>query len=189
MRGAPCHRTRGQTGPPRHRADRQHLTPQSLGVPPQGSQPSYPSKYCHACGSAIDARAEICPACGVRQPGSANPPGKSRAIAAALALLLGSFGIHKFYLGQVAWGILYLVFFWTYIPGLIGWFEALYFLTRSNEDWARAHGGPVQAPNAVGIGCLWILALWPLLAIIAIASLIFLGGQVSSILSEIATEI
>ena len=103
--------------------------------------------------------------------------------------MLGNFGIHKFYLGQIAWGVAYLIFFWTYIPGIIAWFEALYFLTRSNQDWARDHGGPVQSPNAVGMGCLWILALLPLLAIGAIFILIFLGSQVSSILTEIGTEI
>ena len=106
-----------------------------------------------------------------------------------LALLLGNFGVHRFYLGQVAWGVAYLVFFWTGIPGIIAWVEALYFLTRSNEDWAATHGGPVTTPNGCALGCLWIIALLPLLAIGLTFSLIFLGGQIELILSEIATEI
>lgn len=159
----------------------------------QPGQTGYPSKYCHVCGAVIDARAEICPRCGVRQLGHPGGAAKSRAVAAALALLLGSFGVHRFYLGQVAWGVLYLIFFWTGIPGLIAWIEAIYFLTRSNEDWAREHGGPVQAPNSVAIGCLWLLALWPLVAVVfsiaAVMSLTLLGGEISSILSEIGSEI
>lgn len=162
--------------------------PGQWGSPPP-LEPSYPTKYCHACATAIDARAEICPRCGVRQPTPSTGPAKSRSVAAALALILGNFGVHKFYLGQVALGILYLVFFWTYIPGVIAWLEAIYFLTRSNEDWARRFGGPVQVPNAVGIGCLWVLALWPLVLFAAFVGLIWLGGEISSILSEIGTEI
>lgn len=44
-----------------------------LSVPPSaGPYPTgVPTKYCFACGQSIDARAEICPKCGVRQPGIA----------------------------------------------------------------------------------------------------------------------
>ena len=160
----------------------------SWGPPPPGPV-GYPTKYCHACGSAIDARAEDLYRCGVRQAGYASGPGKSRAIAAALALLLGNLGLHRFYLGDVALGFLYLIFFWTGIPGLIAWFEAIYFLTRSNEEWARQHGGPIQVPNAVGLGCRWILALWPLVLVALLAVLLYVGTQMSTILSTIGTEI
>lgn len=158
------------------------------GAPPQG-QPGYPSKFCHACGSAIDARAAMCPRCGVQQAGHGLGAGKDRLLAVLLALLLGNFGVHRFYLGQIAWGVVYLIFFWTGIPGIIAWFEAIYFLTRSNEDWAATYGGPVNTPNGCALGCLWILALLPLLAIGMIFVLIFIGGQVELILSEIADEI
>ena len=82
-----------------------------------------------------------------------------------LALLLGGFGVHRFYLGNIARGIAYLVFFWTGIPGFIAWLEALYFLTRSNEEWAQKYGGRVEQPNGLAMGCLWILALLPLILI------------------------
>lgn len=66
-------------------------------------------KYCTDCGAPIDARAEICPRCGVRQPHLRRPGRLSRRVAAAIfAILLGGIGIHRFYLGQVGWGILYL---------------------------------------------------------------------------------
>ena len=116
-------------------------------------------------------------------------PGKDRALAVLLALLLGNFGVHRFYLGQIAWGVGYLIFFWTGVPGFIAWLEAIYFLTRSNEDWAATYGGPGKPANGCAIGCLWILALLPLLAIGLIVALIFIGGQVAEILSEIGTEI
>jgi len=143
--------------------------------------PTNATKFCFACGAQIDARAEICPKCGVRQIPTGY--GKSRTAAAAFALFLGSFGIHKFYLGQTALGILYLLFCWTGIPGFIAWIEAITYLATSDATWAQQHGGIVERSNGAAIGCLWILALFPLLAIVAIIALIFLGTQVSSILS------
>ena len=76
---------------------------------------------------------------------------KDRALSILLALLLGNFGVHRFYLGDIAWGIVYLVFFWTGIPGIIASFEALYFLVRSDVDWARDRrwsGATCQWPGA-----------------------------------------
>ena len=48
---------------------------------------------------------------------------KNPTTAILLGLLLGGIGGHKFYLGQTGAGIVYLLFFWTYIPGLIAFFE------------------------------------------------------------------
>jgi TM2 domain-containing membrane protein YozV len=52
-----------------------------------------------------------------------------------LAVFLGDWGIHKFYLGQVGWGILYILFSWTFIPMVIGWIEALMYLTMSDKEF------------------------------------------------------
>jgi len=41
-----------------------------------------------------------------------------------LALFLGGLGAHKFYLNQPGVGILFLLFSWTTIPGIIGVIEA-----------------------------------------------------------------
>ena len=70
---------------------------------------------------------------------------KSRPVAAFLALILGSLGIHKFYLGRVGLGVLYLLFFWTYIPGIVGWIEGILYLRMSDEQWARERNQPVVA--------------------------------------------
>jgi TM2 domain-containing membrane protein YozV len=40
-----------------------------------------------------------------------------------LALFLGTFGLHHFYLRRNGLGILYLLFFWTGIPALLGFVE------------------------------------------------------------------
>lgn len=110
------------------------------------------SKFCYACRAEIDYRAEICPKCGVRQPplggsggglavGDATTrSGKSKLAASLLAIFLGSFGIHKFYLGDNAQGVIYLVFFWTAIPGIIGLIEGIIWLTQSNEVWLAKYG-------------------------------------------------
>lgn len=103
-------------------------------------------KFCSDCGETIKAKAEICPKCGVRQsavPGSLTataPNGKSKVAAALLAFFLGGFGVHKFYLGQVGLGILYLVFFWTFIPAIIAFIEFIILLTMSDETFNQKYG-------------------------------------------------
>lgn len=57
---------------------------------------------------------------------------KNRAIAALLAIFLGSFGIHKFYLGQNIAGVIYFLFSWTFIPGIVAFFEFLGFIFMSD---------------------------------------------------------
>jgi TM2 domain-containing membrane protein YozV len=53
-----------------------------------------------------------------------NSAKKDPTIAAVLALFLGGIGAHKFYMGQIGLGVVYLLFSWTGIPTLIGWVEA-----------------------------------------------------------------
>jgi TM2 domain-containing membrane protein YozV len=65
--------------------------------------------------------------------------GRNRVVAALLALLLGGFGIHKFYLGKIGQGVLYLLFCWTFIPTIIGWIEGVIYLTRSDEEFAAEY--------------------------------------------------
>lgn len=95
-------------------------------------------KFCFACGNGIDHRAEICPKCGVRQ--KAATARKSRVAAVLLALFLGGLGIHKFYLGRPGWGILYILFCWTFIPTIIAFIEAIVYLCTSDEQFAAKYG-------------------------------------------------
>ena len=41
---------------------------------------------------------------------------KNRGVAIVLALFLGGLGVHRFYIGQVFWGFVFLIFSWTFIP-------------------------------------------------------------------------
>jgi TM2 domain-containing membrane protein YozV len=67
--------------------------------------------------------------------------GRNRMAAALFALLLGGLGAHKFYLGSIFLGVVYLVFFWTAVPALIGLIEGVYYLTMSDNEFARKYGG------------------------------------------------
>lgn len=52
---------------------------------------------------------------------------------ALLAIFLGGLGVHKFYAGKTGQGILYLVFCWTCIPGIIGFIEGIIALTKPED--------------------------------------------------------
>ncbi len=60
---------------------------------------------------------------------------KSRIAAGVFALVLGVLGIHKFYMGRVGMGILYLLFCWTGIPSLVALIEGILYLTESDEKF------------------------------------------------------
>jgi TM2 domain-containing membrane protein YozV len=50
-----------------------------------------------------------------------------------LALFLGTFGIHHFYLRRTGLGVLYCCFFWTGIPSLLGFLECFFMPGRVRE--------------------------------------------------------
>jgi TM2 domain-containing membrane protein YozV len=75
-------------------------------------------KYCVECGAIINAKAEICPTCGVRQPmfyyqqQQRNPLRDERWLACLLfCIFLGPFGVHRFYVGKIGTGIIQLLTF------------------------------------------------------------------------------
>lgn len=82
-----------------------------------------PTKYCHACGSVIDAAAVVCPYCGVGQPGVALRDAAAYELAVGdasekrvlvgflLCFFAGWLGLHRFYAGKVGTGVLQLVTF------------------------------------------------------------------------------
>lgn len=112
----------------------------------------HPTKYCFACGSAIDARAEICPKCGVRQQppaGTGSPEieqAKGTRLAAGISgILLGFLGVHKFILGATTPGLIMLLA--TIITlgvgaipmGLIGLVEGIIYLTKSDREFYETY--------------------------------------------------
>ncbi|GAA5784731.1 hypothetical protein GCM10007860_29440 [Chitiniphilus shinanonensis] len=114
-----------------------------------------------------------CPFCGAKPVGGKRY--KQKSIAGVLALLLGGFGIHRFYLGQW-WGVFYLLFSWTFIPGLISLVEGIVFLCTDDERWdARHNQGAVPGQGDSGAlvvvivaGLLVAVAMIGILAAIAI---------------------
>jgi len=60
---------------------------------------------------------------------------KNKVAAGVLAILLGGLGIHKFYLGKLGQGILYLIFSWTGIPSIIGLIEGILYLVQTDEEF------------------------------------------------------
>lgn len=72
--------------------------------------------------------------------GSVAQNGKSRIAAALFAFFLGALGGHKFYLGQVGMGIVYILFCWTLIPAIIAFIEFILFLTMSDDAFNQKHG-------------------------------------------------
>lgn len=75
-----------------------------------------------------------------------NPswPVKSKVAAGILGIFLGGIGVHKFYLGKIGMGILYLCFCWTGIPACIGFIEGIIYLCSNDENF--------QLKNHVRIG-------------------------------------
>lgn len=98
------------------------------------------AKYCSTCGNEVNELAEICVKCGVRISSPPTPVRiKSKITAAILAFLLGAIGGHKFYLGRFGWGILYLIFCWTFLPALAGIIEGIIYLTMSDEAFSAKY--------------------------------------------------
>lgn len=64
---------------------------------------------------------------------------KEKVPAGVFALVLGSIGVHRFYLGQIGLGILYLLFCWTFIPAFIAFIDGIIFLTESEESFNKKY--------------------------------------------------
>lgn len=68
------------------------------------------------------------------------PPARgsgNRFIAAGLAILLGTFGAHKFYMGKIAQGFVYLLFCWTGVPQVVGIIEGIVYIVQGEERFRR----------------------------------------------------
>lgn len=134
------------------------IRPPLLDLPRQTdslTQPTHPAwdaysvtvaaRLCSSCCAPLDENASTCPVCGAAQapaapqPAAAHAPVHNRATAALLAIFLGDFGLHKFYLGQPKLGMVYLLLFWTLIPGLIGLIEGLSYLFQTDKQFSARY--------------------------------------------------
>lgn len=71
---------------------------------------------------------------------------KNKTTAALLAFFVGGLGIHKFYLRENTAGILYLVFCWTAIPGILALTDAIILLTMTDEAFNEKYNSEVEFP-------------------------------------------
>ncbi len=83
-----------------------------------------------------DGATKFCKDCGEY---AVQSGGKSKIAAGLFGIFLGGLGIHKFYLGQIGWGIVYLIFCWTFIPEIAGFIEGIIYLTMSDEAFAAKY--------------------------------------------------
>lgn len=66
---------------------------------------------------------------------------KSRILAGLLSLILGTFGIHRFYLRDIGGGIFYIILFiitnsfWFPVTGILGLIEAIRLFNMSNQEF------------------------------------------------------
>jgi TM2 domain-containing membrane protein YozV len=114
------------------------LSDQTISGPGPGPAMTQ-QKYCSGCGALIHKDAGQCPRCGAPQADVGSGT-KSRVLAIVLALLLGGIGIHKFYLGRIGWGVLYLLFCWTFIPAIVAFIEAIIYVTMSDAAFRQKYG-------------------------------------------------
>ena len=117
---------------------------------------------CPTCGAPVDLDAGSCRYCMQRfiVPLAAptprppvtlppyRPPGarprvpvttRSKLVAILLALFLGLFGVHRFYLGRWRSGCLYLLFSWTGLPGVLALIEIVYLLCLTDQEFSRRY--------------------------------------------------
>ena len=125
--------------------------------------------FCRECGKQISNNASVCPGCGVSAGNGSNfcpacaselSPGsefcvkcgtkiitatKSKLAAGLLGIFLGSWGVHRFYLGYINIGIIQLVvtIFTCGIGGLWGFIEGILILC-GNTITTDADGNPLN---------------------------------------------
>ncbi len=98
---------------------------------PIGTDSTQGMTKCIACSKEIPKIAGVCMSCGVSQRARQY---RNKNVAGALAMVFGAFGVHRFYMGQW-WGVLYLLTFWTLIPSIVSFVEAIVFWCSDLKKW------------------------------------------------------
>jgi len=128
--------------------------------------------FCRACGKELHRTAAACPHCGATRRTRGY---KNKTVAALLAFFVGGLGVHRFYLGQW-WGIFYLLFCWTLIPGFVAFIEFIVFLVCDQQGWDEKYNEGIPSDSSGSSGA--VVAI-----VVAVAALfgIFVIGVLAAI--------
>jgi TM2 domain-containing membrane protein YozV len=127
--------------------------PQAVACPGCGVPPLVEAKFCQSCGKPTQPNQVLCTQCGAalvaRGSGGAGAANSKKVAAGLLALLLNCLGVHKFYLGYTAEGVIMLVVsvaggillcgMPTIVFSVIGIVEGVIYLTKSDDEFERIY--------------------------------------------------
>ncbi len=75
---------------------------------------------------------------------------RDEVVGVLLALFLGTFGVHHFYLRRTGLGVLYCVFFWTGVPTLAGIIEC-FFMPGRVREFNAIHAAAIAATLGIAV--------------------------------------
>lgn len=89
----------------------QYVTDQAVMCVKCGAAKGTGMNFCQNCGSQTPPNSAVCLNCGVATAGNYNmmPGAKSKVCAGLLAIFLGAYGVHNFYLGYTTKAVIQLV--------------------------------------------------------------------------------
>ena len=77
---------------------------------------------------------------------------KNKMVAGILGILVGGFGIHKFYMGSWGWGMVFVAVVFTtggflgLVTGICGLVEGILYLTMSQKQFEEKYPPQTEAP-------------------------------------------
>jgi len=77
---------------------------------------------------------------------------KNRKTAGLLAIILGGFGVHRFYLGEPLIGVIYLAFSWAVVPSVLALFEGSQLLRMTDDAFNAKYNRVESGPSRVQVG-------------------------------------
>ena len=93
---------------PKDISDQAEASPADEADPQGGAAPKTKTVFCVACGAEMNRSDKFCHVCGWDRRVPPNPSPYNRLAALLLCLLLGFLGLHRFYVGKVGTGLLWL---------------------------------------------------------------------------------
>lgn len=120
-----------------------------------GCDPMNGDKFCRHCGASLNSNQVVCLKCGhvvtrldTRGKNASGGEGKSRTTAALLAIFLGGFGAHEFYLGNSNSAIIRLVVYLvggvlmcvpSFVLSVISIIEGIIYLSKTDEEFEKEY--------------------------------------------------